>query len=210
VYASDEKGFSSSDEPYKVNRGASRDVPEQFPANFLAETEGLELAAVGPSVTLAGANKAYFRVVAVDARGNRSGPSDYAESPRPVIYSRPVLQARHGEEYRYEVAAIRSLGDLRMRQVDGRETTSYWDIERPRFRLERGPEWLKLDESTGRLSGIPDAAGAVEVIVSVTLERDLRRLDEEVLKWGNEKVLASGKQTVGGCSQKFTLEVSPK
>ena len=36
------------------------------------------------------ANKTYYRVVAVDEQGKRSGPSDYATGPRPVIYSKPV------------------------------------------------------------------------------------------------------------------------
>ncbi|HUF09400.1 MAG TPA: hypothetical protein VMO47_08780 [Rhodothermales bacterium] len=209
VYASDEKGFSVSDTPYKLTTGASRELPDVLPANFLIETSSTALAVVGPGVTLAGANKAYYRVVAVDAAGNRSGPSDYAKAPRPVIFSQPVVDATRGEEYRYDVSAIRSIGDLRMRQVDGREVANYWNIERPRFRIEQGPRWLEVDETTGLLSGVPDAPGTSEVIVSVTLEREMRQLDEETLKWGNEKIIASGKETVGTDSQEFVLEVGP-
>ena len=43
VYGSDEKGFSVSDVPYKVNVGASKELPSPFPANFIAETPGTEL-----------------------------------------------------------------------------------------------------------------------------------------------------------------------
>ncbi|MBI3862530.1 MAG: hypothetical protein HY290_11610, partial [Planctomycetia bacterium] len=40
IYASDEKGFTASDEPYQVTTGTSKekDLKSPFPANFLAET----------------------------------------------------------------------------------------------------------------------------------------------------------------------------
>ena len=91
-------------------------------------------------------------------------------------------------EYRYDVRAIRSLGDLRTRVVDGREVMNYWDVEQPRFQLEQGPEWLSIDESTGQLSGKPDRAGRSEVVVAVTLEREQRSLDPAQLQWGIEKI----------------------
>ena len=118
---------------YDIDRKVSTKPPTQFPANFLVETRATELAVVGAGVELSGANKAYYRVVAVDEADKRSGPSDYAAPPRPVIYSKPVVQARRGAEYRYDVSAIRSLGDLRTRVVDGRELMNYWDVEQPRF-----------------------------------------------------------------------------
>ena len=209
VYASDEKGFSVSDRPYKVTVGVSEQVPSEFPANFVVETSATELEVVGPHVELPGANKAFYRVVAVDAAGNRSGPSDYAASPRPVIVSAPVTRARKGAAYRYPVAAIRSLGDLRTRVVNGKETMSFWDVERLRFDIQRGPRWLTIDQATGLLSGTPDRSGTTEVVVSVTLERDVRRLDEEALKWGIEKVVSSGTETVGSATQSFVIEVGP-
>ena len=209
VYASDEKGFSVSDRPYKVTVGVSEKMPSEFPANFVVETSATELEVVGPHVKLQGANKAFYRVVAVDAAGNRSGPSDYAASPRPVIVSAPVTAARKGVDYRYPVAAIRSLGDLRTRVVNGKETMNFWDVERLRFDIQRGPRWLTIDEATGLLSGTPDRSGTTEVVVSVTLERDVRRLDEEALKWGIEKVISSGTETVGSATQSFVIEVGP-
>ena len=48
-------------------------------------------------------NKTYYRVVAVDGEGKRSGPSDFAEGPRPLIYTQPVATAKMGTEYRYQV-----------------------------------------------------------------------------------------------------------
>jgi len=210
VYASDEKGFSVSDEPYDVSIGVSKELPKQFPPNFVAEVAGAELPVVGAARALKNANKAFYRVVAVDATGQRSGPSDYAAAPRPFIVTRPPAAATKGKEIQYSVATIRSLGDLRMRQVGGKETTGFWDIEKPRFSLRRGPQWLAIDKDTGQLSGTPDAAGKSEVVVEVTLERELRRLDGEVLKWGNEKVVSAGTETVGSTTQTFVIDVRPE
>ena len=209
IYASDEKGFSASDEPYKVTVGSSKNLPTTFPANFVAESPAAPLEVLGPDVKLPGANKAFYRVVAVDAAGNRSGPSDFAAAPRPLIMSAPVLEVKNGAAYRYPVAAIRSLGDLRTRVIDGKETMNFWDVERLRFDVERGPRWLTIDRATGVLSGTPDRAGTARVVVSVTLERDVRRLDEEALKWGIEKIVSNGAETGGKATQSFTIEVRP-
>jgi hypothetical protein len=214
VYASDEKGFSVSDEPfmsvagvYDVHRGESTAGPIEFPASFVSETQATELAVAGGGVELAGANKAYYRVVAVDEVGNRSGPSDYATAPRPIIYSKPVIQARAGVEYRYDVSVIRSLGDLRTRVVDGREMMQYWDVERPRFQLEQAPSWLSIDSSTGQLSGTPERAGQYAVTIAVTLEREKRGLDPAQLQWGVEKIVDAGIEIVGTAQQQFTIDV---
>ena len=107
------------------------------------------------------------------------------------------------------MAAIRSLGDLRTHVVDGKETMSFWEIERSRFEIQRGPEWLAIDGATGLLSGTPDRSGGAEVVLAVTLERDDRRLDEEALKWGIEKVISSGKVSAGRATQSFVIEVGP-
>jgi len=94
--------------------------------------------------------------VAVDDHGKRSGPSDYATAPRPVIYSRPVAVAKVGAEYRYQVCATRSLGDLSSRMQGKNQVSGYFHIEKPAFALQQRPAWLKIDPDTGLLSGIPD------------------------------------------------------
>ena len=202
IYGSDEKGFTASDQPYPVTIGASKDVSSPFPANFVTEVSATE-------VDLRESLRAYYRVVAVDDKGRRSGPSDFAESPRPVFSSKPVTAAKVGAEYRYPLAAVRSLGDVRSRVVGGRETMSFWDIERPRFALTLGPAWLKIDEATGLLSGTPTGAGKVEVAVTATIDREARKLDGPALSWGSEKIVSTGQERVGIASQKFTIEVAP-
>jgi hypothetical protein len=207
VYGSDEKGFSISDEPYRVEVGRSKELPAQAPANFVAETADAELIVLGADVSLPNANKAFYRVVAIDEHGKRSGPSDYVAAPRPFICSKPVESARVGAAYRCEATTIRSLGDLRFRDVEGKTTLGFWDIEKPKFALTQGPSWLRMDEKTGVLSGVPDAAGSAEVVVTVTLERSVRRLDDGRLSWGNELVREVVNEKVGGATQRFRITV---
>jgi hypothetical protein len=179
-----------------------------FPANFIAETKATELAVLGSGVDLPAANKTYYRVVAIDELGNRSGPSDYAVALRPVIYSKPLVTARSGAEYRYQMRANRSLGDLSSRMADGSQTSGYFDIENPHFTLAQGPTWLRIDEATGVLSGTPDVPGRTDVAVTVTIDRQVRKLDEAILRWGGEKVLSTEAQHVGTTTQKFVIDVA--
>jgi hypothetical protein len=203
VYGSDEKGFSVSDEPYRANGGPrAKDRPALFPANFVAETTQTELTVLGRGLTHPLANSSFYRVVAVDAQGQRSGASDYATAPRPFVYS------ELGTPYRYQAATVASRGDLRVRTVDGRPVADFWDTEKPRFTLTQGPAWLRIDESTGLLSGTPDAAGTAEVVIAVTLERPLRRLDDSRLSWGHESVLGVGTEKVGTATQRFPIAVA--
>jgi hypothetical protein len=209
IYGSDEKGFWASDEPYNAVVGVSKEIPKARPANFIAEVTATKAAVIGAEVKLSDANKAFYRVVAVDEQSKRSGPSDFAEAPRPIIYSRPVTDAKVGSEYRYTLSAIRSLGDVRTRVVDGKETMSFWDLETPRFAVREGPPWLKTDPATGLLSGVPDRPGKVAVVVTATIDREVRSLDARQLSWGVEKVLSTGTQRVGVATQKFTIDVAP-
>jgi hypothetical protein len=211
VYGSDEKGFTVADKPHQGTVGITKAEMAAwnpwFPANFITETSATELAVIGAENGLSAANKTYYRVVAVDEQGKRSGPSDYATSPRPIIYSQPVVAAKVGAPYRYVVCANRSLGDLSARMKDNEQVSGYFDIEKPRFALEQGPAWLKINETTGVLSGTPDAPSKQEVVVNAVIERELRSLDEKVLAWGNEKVISTSTERVGVATQKFVLEV---
>ena len=84
---------------------------------------------------------------------------------------------------------------------------SFWEVEAPRFDLRQAPAWLELDPVTGLLSGIPDRPGEFPVVVTATLEHEIRDLDAQALSWGIEKVLSTGTQRVGVATQKFTIKV---
>ena len=163
---------------------------------------------MGDGVEPPNANQTYYRVVAVDAQGKRSGPSDYATAPRPTIYGKPATQAKVGAKYRCQLQANRSLGDLRLRMIDNKETANFWDIEKPKFAINEGPAWLKIDPATGLLSGTPDVAGKVEVAVSVTIDQEVRKLDDSRLGWGVEKVISTSTERVGSATRRYSIEVS--
>jgi hypothetical protein len=64
-----------------------------------------------------------------------------------------------------------------------------------------------VDEATGVLSGTPDVPGETEVAVIVTIDRQVRKLDEAILRWGNEKVLSTETERVGTATQKFVINI---
>ena len=115
-----------------------------------------------------------------------------------------MTTAKVGEEYRYQVASIRSLGDARNRGEPG---MGFWDIENPTFVLEQGPPWLSIDEATGLLSGTPEAVGRTEVVVAATIDRQVRQLDEGALSWGQYKEVGTSTERVGTASQQFVVDV---
>ncbi len=211
VYGSDEKGFTVMDKARQLDLGISaRNEMAAWnpwaPPNFIAETTDTQFAVIGPGVNPAG-NKTYYRVVALDGQGKRSGPSDYAVGPRPVIYTKPPVTAKVGEEYQYKVSANRSLGDLSGRMQGGNQVGGYFDIEKPKFILRQGPAWLKIGEATGVLSGTPIAPGKAEIVVTAVINRNVRKLDESKLIWGQEKILSEGLERVGEATQRFVIDV---
>ncbi|MDA2926841.1 hypothetical protein MYX78_06345 [Acidobacteria bacterium AH-259-G07] len=192
IYASNEKGFSVSDEPYEVNVGSQHGTNQKvmFPSNFLATTLQSSFP-IRPQ-------HAFYRVVAVDEQGNRSGPSDYAAAPRPFIHSEPPIEAKVGVEYRYEVESIYSIGALKCRiQKDDLYHDTYceaafWDKDKPKFSLVdespicgyRDPAWLRIDPENGLLIVTPreEDIDEYQVNVLVEIERSGQELQSFVLK----------------------------
>ena len=93
----------------------------------------------------------------MDAKGKRSGDSDYVEVPRPFIYSTPVTAAPAGKPYSYQVKAIRSIGDLTSRlDAKPKPGPDFWKIEPLKFALNQKPAWMSIDAKTGLITGTPD------------------------------------------------------
>ena len=206
VYGSDEKGFTVHDSPYQVRLGDTRELANPFPANFVAEVTGTSLQVLGTSCTMPNANRAYYRVVAVDGAGKRSGDSDYVEAPRPFIYSAPITNAVAGKPFQYQVAAIRSIGDLTRRDsAKPKPGTRFWKIEPLKFALAQKPSWMSIDPNTGLITGTPDGTGG-EVVVSVTLTKEHRLVhDANAIMWGNEFEESRTFETVGPVTQRFVV-----
>jgi hypothetical protein len=191
VYGSDERGFSVSDQDYKVFRGRGfvrtidefdakpSDAPDAgqvlTPTNLIAQTAETTFHVVGPDLSLANTNKAFYRVVAVDENGLESGPSDYSEVDRPFVYTQGNTTAKVGEPYCYQPGVILSIGDLRCRRSP---TSSYnaafWDREKVTFKAIRLPDGLKLDPASGRIDGTPAASGDEKLIFEVRLGEERR------------------------------------
>ena len=59
-----------------------------------------------------------------------------------------------------------------------------------------------------------DTRGGISICtlvrVTVTIDREVCKLDERALSWGHEKTLATTTQRVGIASQAFTIEVAPR
>ncbi len=123
-----------------------------------------------------------------------------------MIYSKPVIAAHRDVEYRYELHATRSLGDL-SQAGKGPGGPRLFRYRAPAFALEKGPEWLKIDPLTGVLSGKANAAGEAEVAVTVTIDQPVREARRVGAEWGNEKVLGVETQRVGSYAQTFVLRV---
>ena len=179
-----------------------------FPANFIAETAATELAVFGGQVGVPEANKAFYRVVAVDGQGRAERPFRLRRGAAAGDFQPPDGDGPGRRRVSLPGAGQpRSLGDLSARMKDGQQVNGYFDVEQPRFALSHGPAWLKIDAATGLLSGVPDAPGKPEVTLTAAIDRQVRKLDEAALRWGNEKVLSVGNEQIGAATQTFVIDV---
>ena len=171
VYSSDERGFTPS---LRAREVLGRGV---VPANLVSRVERPELVAVTPRLRHAGQNRCYWRVVAVDASGVRSAPSDYVEAPRPMVVAPARVVAVGGEEVRVPLWAIRSLGDLQFR-YKREQPFCYPDAEQVTLEVAGAPAWLERDDEGLRGLAPPGARG--EWQISITAQVGGRRDQRDV------------------------------
>ena len=162
VYASNERGFSIGN--------ADIQAMHQGPKLAMVETVNTSMVVAGPSVSGSVANHAFYRVVAIDAAGVESCPSDYAELPQPFVYSAPVTQAKAGAPYQYQIETVASMGDFQHRY--DKPGNAYWEQESDRYEKAAGPEWLQVDPDTGLVHGTPPAGtkGEFPVVIHITTQ----------------------------------------
>ena len=170
IYGSDERGFSISREPYVIVAGHSEpDGKRSMAPNLLSQTQETTAVVVGSHVT--GGNRAFFRVVAVDADGIRSGPSDYAEAPRPFVITPMPTQIPAGATTTLRLETIRSIGDLRAESNGPRRYhLAIRDGDSVSFVLDEGPEFTELDTACGTLTFRPERRHASTHTVTIRVK----------------------------------------
>ncbi len=198
VYGSDEKGFSVHHEPHELP------VLGQVGSNFVGRTQETALLVGGPDAAGGNTNKGFYRVVAVDEAGVESCPSDYAELPRPHVYTRPMVEAKAGEVYTYQIRTISSIGDLQSRYIDPGK--AYREREVYCFSLVEGPAWLEIDPESGLLSGTPTTADRGRVSVAVDLKTEYP-FEVPVDSKSGESFQKKGRKFKRKCMQQFALQV---
>ena len=147
IYGSNERGFSISDTEYRYNAGV--DGIRQAPANLLLETQGAEQSIEIKSSLW----RAYYRIVAVDQKGNVSGPSATAELSRPLIVTSGLPAAGAREFYRARIEAVASIGHLVGADEHGQAyQLRFRGGDDLSFTIQDAPPGLSIDD-TGLISG---------------------------------------------------------
>jgi hypothetical protein len=169
IYGSDERGFTPSDNPY-AGQDLEPDLEGQYPSlprNLLADTTNTTIVVVSENNTNACANRAYYRVCAIDSNGVRSTPSEYIEVDHPFIFSSPITNVNTGKAYVYQIKTTWSKGHAGWSLRKG---MSFLHEEELRFELIEAPSWLAIDRAKGTIEGIPpnDIVGPYAVRVRVT------------------------------------------
>ncbi|MEE3336938.1 MAG: hypothetical protein VX255_11135 [Candidatus Latescibacterota bacterium] len=165
IHGSDERGFSARRESYEMLVSNEAEPHRQTePSNLLAVIDAgpnPQFQVIGPTTDEALA-RPYYRIVAVDEAGVRSGPTSMIEAPRPFITTPLPPQIAAGETTTVQVSCLRSRGDLRA-QSEGprRYFQAFRDGDQVEFLLDEGPNWISLDAVTGCLSLSPPAKGAL-------------------------------------------------
>ncbi len=192
LYGSIERGFTLHDEPYaallgggavsseaeykQVTAQADPWRTETWPGNFVTTVDGSDVSVVGPDA-VAGGNTFHWRVVAEDANGNRSAPSECLGLPQPVIASAPPATLGAGQALDYAPVLVTSRGRL---TTIGPGMWAFWDAMHPTWSLPAGPAGLSIEPGTGRLTGRPSNGRH-----RITIEAKVVWLEADQERWPN-------------------------
>jgi len=195
IHGSDERGFSARRCDYEIYLGNQGGRERQtVPGNIVTVVDA-DVSAGGDSTSndpehmVIGAQvdlrmqHPFYRVVAVDAEGVRSGPSDLVEAPHPFVTTPLPRQIPANEATTIQLHSLRSRGDLRA-ESDGphRYHQAFRDGDQLEFLLDEGPDWVHLDITTGVLTMRPPAQGALGNH-TVTLRMRSNQGDADVIGW---------------------------
>lgn len=152
VYGSDEKGFTASDEPYEVNCGKGES--STFPANRVTETTETSYVILPLERTEDRSKdvtpRMFYRVVAVAEDGTRSGPSDYAQAPGPIIVTAAPQRIPYGQPTIFQMQALASIGNLQSRALEGKSYQSAFGLNADELRWSiHSDVHAEIDPKTG-------------------------------------------------------------
>jgi hypothetical protein len=154
IYGSNEKGFTPDDKEHVVLTNfipPYQSVTTLVPSNLIATTSMTSFQVIQAVPEYPNQNSYYYRVVAVDANGVRSAPTLQVEVDEPFIYSVPITSTRVGQQYQYQFGIVHSIGDLDYESGHPIPYTSYVVS----YSLPIAPDWMTIDERTGRVMGVP-------------------------------------------------------
>ena len=157
LYASNERGFTIGNHDPEEKRKLNK-----IPHSVSVDLTSTKISVVGNGVKHPVANYAFYRVAALDEKGNESAHSPLMEVPRPLIFSTPPSRVKKGSPFQYQIRAIRSLGNL---ECKFRCLDTFWKREGVTHKISEAPSWLQMDSETGMLRGTPKSTGTFKTVV---------------------------------------------
>lgn len=169
VYGTQEPSFSPLRERTSQNAWTLKDPIVREP-NLIKTTQGLSFDATERG-------ESFYRVVAVDAAGSRSVPTNCISVPRPALLGAKMIEAKIGKEFTFEVPVRKSIGKLVWALKGGLIREKADDVQ---FRIEKGPDWLTVDPKTGVVKGVPPSKGMFIFTVAVAAHSEWSYRDYSV------------------------------
>ena len=145
VYGSDEKGFTVHDAPYEVKLGDTKGARQPVSRKLRGRgRRALPWMFVGVGNALPTPTRPITASWRWTARTSEAGIRIMSKPPGRSSTATPVTSAPAGQPYRYQVKAIRSIGDLTRRDAARpKPGAKFWKIEPLKFSLAQKPAWMQ-------------------------------------------------------------------